>query len=197
MTNGCYAETGPLKIHWRKVSQGLRGKLYKEFCKDVQRLHKGQLWRHNQAGDLIHSKGQIHTLALKELVKANKNKRGFTYTHHLVLNNTRKAVANRHAISHANTNGFTINLSANNVSEADRLADLQIAPVTTVVPETQLTSFLTPKGRRVVICPAVTHDISCADCQLCAISTRKSIVAFPAHGYKKKSMSLRIVQNEE
>jgi len=54
--------------------------------------------------------------------------------------------------------------------------------VTTVLPETQTTNTTTPKGRKVVVCPAtIRDDVSCASCQLCA-KMRDAIIGFPAHG---------------
>jgi len=66
------------------------------------------------------------------------------------------------------------------------LCDLDIAPVTVVLPETQTTNTTTPKGRKVVVCPATIKDnVSCATCQLCA-RQRDTIVGFPAHGVSKR-----------
>ena len=49
--NGCYAEGGPLAMHWRAITEGKRGTAWPEFIAAVEALPKGQLWRHNQAGD--------------------------------------------------------------------------------------------------------------------------------------------------
>ena len=81
-SKGCYAKSGPLALHWRKVSDGERGTDWQGLTKFVRSLPDRQLWRHNQAGDLPHINGQINGTLLGELVRANKGKRGFTYTHH-------------------------------------------------------------------------------------------------------------------
>lgn len=162
-------------------------------------LPEGQLWRHNQAGDLVHRNGRINRPQLTRLAIANahNNKRGFTYTHHLVEGNTKTAKENRYAIALANLNGFTINLSANSLEHADRLAKLGVAPITTVVPENQTKNLRTPEGLKVVICPAVTKEnVKCSTCKLCAIPDRKAIIAFPAHGFRKKSMGLTIMETD-
>jgi hypothetical protein len=139
-------------------------------------LADGQLWRHNQAGDLPGIGDKIDRQALTKLVEANRGRRGFTYTHKPM------SIANRLAIAKANAKGFTVNLSADNLAEADALASLRIGPVVVVLPSDQLTNTTTPDGRKVVICPAVTHDnVTCATCQLCA-RQRDAIVGFPAHG---------------
>ena len=79
---GCYAKSGPLALHWRKVSDGERGTDWQGLTEFVKSLPERQLWRHNQAGDLPHIDGQINGTLLGQLVDANRGKRGFTYTHH-------------------------------------------------------------------------------------------------------------------
>lgn len=178
--NGCYADGGPLAILWRKVSDGF-GLSWDEFCQQIEALPEGQLWRHNQAGDLPGDGDEIDMLALFELTEANKGKRGFTYTHKPMT------IDNKNAVERANSEGFTINLSANNPAHADTLADLSIAPVVTVLPADQVENSTTPQGRKIVVCPAVTRDdVSCATCQLCAKVNRSTIIGFPAHGASKR-----------
>lgn len=83
--------------------------------------------------------------------------------------------------------GFTINLSGNNLGHADTLADLNIGPVVVVLPSAVKTNTVTPKGRKVVVCPATQRDdVSCATCGLCQKARRSVIVGFPAHGSGKK-----------
>jgi len=177
---GCYAKGGPLAIHWRKVTQGDRGLPFDQFCESISALPNGQLWRHNAAGDLIGAGEAIDPVALGQLVKANQGKRGFTYTHKTT------DPANHQWIKAANDWGFCVNASANNLNHADQLADLGIGPVVTVLPIDAPTKQLTPKGRVVVTCPATYRDnVSCATCQLCAVSDRSTIVGFPAHGNAK------------
>lgn len=178
---GCYAESGPLAIHWRKVTQGQSGESYGVFLDKIARLPKGQLWRHNQAGDLIGKGDSLDTLALSLLVKANKGKRGFTYTHKPLATQ-----AEKDAIAQANKGGFTVNLSGNNPAHADTLADMGIAPVVTVLPADAMENTTTPKGRKIVVCPAtIRDDVSCYTCGLCA-RQRDAIVGFPAHGTSKR-----------
>ena len=50
--NGCYAESGPLALHGRALTNGKRGGTLAELCEKVAALPRHQLWRHNQAGDL-------------------------------------------------------------------------------------------------------------------------------------------------
>ena len=180
--NGCYADGGPLAMHWAKVTDRQRGDTFQVFLGKISALPKGQLWRHNQAGDLPGSNGKLDADACVDLCLANAGKRGWTYTHYNVLDND----YNANVVKHMVMNGFVVNLSGNSLDHADKLADLDIAPVTTVLPSDQMTNTVTPAGRKVVVCPAVTRDdVSCEDCQLCA-RLRDVIVGFPAHGNGKK-----------
>ena len=178
--NGCYAEGGPLKMHWDKVSAGQRGTDWSNFLGSIAKLPNGTTWRHNQAGDLCGSANTIDHSALKELVAANKGKNGYTYTHY-----TMNDESNRKAVREANAQGFTINLSAESLTQADELLDLDIGPVALTM-TSAAQSTVTPKGRKVVVCPAQTNEaITCAQCRLCAKSNRKLIVCFRAHGFKR------------
>ena len=178
---GCYADFGPLALFWRKVTQGETGSDFDAFLDQVAALPAGQLWRHNQAGDLPGIGDALDLTALSKLIQANRGKRGFTYTHKPLRDGHE-----RDMVAIANRNGFTINLSGNSLQHADELSDMQIAPVVCVLPSDATENTVTPKGRKVTICPATQRDdISCATCGLCA-RLRETIVGFPAHGPGKK-----------
>jgi hypothetical protein len=180
---GCYAKSAYyMGIHWRKTDR--TGKDIDHLTEKIVALPRGQLWRHNQAGDLPGTGRRIHARSLEGIVTANRGKRGFTYTHKPVLGNQPSRLANRAAIASAVSKGFCINLSANNLKEADQLADLNIAPVVAIVPRKYGFTGLTPRGRRVVLCPAQDKDttVTCARCRLCAQLDRTTIIAFAAHG---------------
>ena len=70
---------------------------------------------------------------LQELVAANAGKHVIAFTHKPVLGDDPVAVENRRLIAMAVEAGFTVNLSADNPAHADRLAELGIAPVVTVL----------------------------------------------------------------
>lgn len=181
-SQGCYASSGPLALHWAKITRGERGVNFSEFCDSIAALPDNQLWRHNQAGDLPGNGLEINGALLGDLVKANQGKKGFTYTHY----NPR--VKNNGAyIKGCNDYGFTVNLSANTPAHADELAALNIAPVVTVLPASQIQNCFTPQGRKIVVCPATIKDgISCATCKLCAVKNRTTIIGFPVHGTQSK-----------
>ncbi len=186
MREGCYAASGPLALHWRAVSDGTRGSDWARFTRSIESLPFDQLWRHNQAGDLPGDGSTVDPVALGELVRANIGRRGFTYTHY----RDSQSLA---WIRHANDWGFTVNLSANNLTDADTLADTGAGPVVTVLPSTVTQNTRTPAGRRVVVCPATQRDdVSCATCQLCQRADRTTIIGFPAHGTQKRKIDIKL-----
>jgi hypothetical protein len=183
--HGCYAESGPLALHWRAVTNQSRGTYWQSFIRQIHELPQGQLWRHNQAGDLPGLNGDIDRNKLEDLAIANQGKRGFTYTHKPP---TRR---NLELISSANAHGFTINLSANTLDHADRLVKTGL-PVVVVLPSEDVDkrNQFTPAGHKVVTCPATrSKRINCSTCGLCQKKNRGFIIGFPAHGTRKKQLS--------
>ena len=184
---GCYAESGPLAIHWAQVSSGSRGEPWQVFLGRIREFPESQLWRHNQAGDLPGAGNRIDATKLGQLASANQGKRGFTYTHKPVIrtNGVPSDVvkSNRSAVRSALRQGFTINLSGNSLSHADKLAKTGL-PVATVVPSGTTTPTLkTPAGNLVVICPAQRmDDKTCASCGLCSKADRSFLIGFLPHG---------------
>jgi hypothetical protein len=207
--NGCYAESGALGMHWDRVSHGLAGGSWSEFCAKVAALRPGRLWRYAQAGALPGYGPQIDGTLLEELVAANSGKNVIAFTHKPVLGDNPIAIANRRLIAAAIKAGFTINLSADNPADADRLAELGIAPVVTVLARAYARRAIrhrfkrrrdawaetigewrdrtaslprhTPAGRRMAICPATYSDATCKTCGACA-RVRDTAIGFPAHG---------------
>jgi len=186
MNAGCYADSGPLALHWNKIPY--RGMPWEDFCEAIAALPAGTLWRHNQAGDLPgDGADRIDGPALMELVEANLGRRGFTYTHYDPTKGD-----NAYWIAAANAMGFTINLSADTLEQADAYAALGIGPVVVVLPSYTSAHGMTPEGRTVAVCPATqTEGVSCATCQVCA-KQRQAIIGFPAHGSRKKVINLRL-----
>ena len=192
--SGCYAKSGALNIHWDRLSNPDHGLSWDEFCDKVSTIPQGSIWRHNQAGDLppdTQFNGVMSYLIdyynMQRLIIANNGKMGFTYTHHSM-----KTSANRDVVKLANNNGFTINLSANNLEHADWLMSLNIGPVVVIqdAKEGERHDTHTPAGHRVVTCPATYMEaVTCQSCKLCARADRKVIVGFPAHGNAKNKVS--------
>lgn len=183
-SSGCYAESGMVRIHWQKVNEDNPKSIsIEQLAGNIASLPKGQLWRHNVAGDLAHTGQIIDRGALRAIVQANKGKRGFTYTHHEVIRN----LSNRASIAAANASGFTVNLSADNLEQADELKALDCGPVVVIMPEDCNKVTHTPAGNTVIQCPATYNDnVQCSNCGICAVSTRRAIIGFPVHGIGKK-----------
>jgi hypothetical protein len=196
-------------MHWDRVSRGLAGGSWSEFCGKVAALRPGRLWRYAQAGDLPGNGVTIDATLLEELVAANAGKNVIAFTHKPVLGDNPVVIENRSLIAAAIKAGFTINLSADNTAHADKLAELGIAPVVTVLARAYArravrhrfkrrpdqwaetigewrdrTASLprhTPAGRRIAICPATYSDATCRTCGACA-RVRDAVIGFPAHG---------------
>lgn len=189
-TNGCYAEVGRVAIHWRKLSDDSKGIAQSELMESIAKLPKGTLWRHNISGDLkpdAKHPDMIDSEFMRQLIDANKGKKGFTYTHHKVMGDAASASVNRAFIKGANLHGFTVNLSADSIKDADNLKALDIGPVVTIMPEDCDKVTVTPAGNTVVQCPATYNEnIQCSNCGICQVSNRKAIIGFPVHGVAKK-----------
>ena len=184
---GCYANGGPLAIHWAAVTNGKRGDDYAAFCDKIRQLPKGQLWRHNQAGDIIDPNTKAGRVALEQLTAANRGRRGFTYTHH------RRSAAAIQAIKAATANGFTVNASCHGEREADAAMANGLRAVLVVPKDEPRRFWETAGGNRVAVCPATYRDgIDCATCQLCQSRPQNVVIAFPAHGtsYRKAELAL-------
>ncbi|MGH7094270.1 MAG: DUF7227 family protein [Stellaceae bacterium] len=207
--NGCYAFYGALGHFWSGVSDGTRGGSWDRLCAKVRALPKRTLWRYAQAGDLPGADDAIDRQLLQQLVIANRGRRVIAFTHKPVLPETAVALANRDIIALANAAGFTINLSADHPADADRLANLKIGPVVTILcrayarqvvrhrakgrPDEWAETIVqwrdriaslprhTPAGRRIAICPATYSSATCASCGACA-EPRPAVIGFPAHG---------------
>jgi hypothetical protein len=197
---GCYALYGMLGSHWRRV--GEQGDTWDAFCADVARLPEGTLWRHNVAGDLPGQGEALDRERFGQLVEANRGRRGFTYTHKL-------DPAHFDAYQWANLEGFTVNLSAGSLDQADRLFQApfvsptqddamgdftRAGPVVVTLPEDAPKTLRTPMGRRVTVCPAQTDAMTCEECRLCAHPFRTTIVGFRAHGQAKRFVGERSVR---
>ena len=166
-------------------------------------------WRYAQAGDLPGYGAEIDGELLEELVAVNTGRNVIAFTHKPALGDDTVAVENRRLIAAAVKAGFTINLSADNPAHADRLAELGIAPVVTVLARAYAREAVrhrfkrrrdewaetirewrdrtvslpryTPAGRRIAICPATYTDATCKTCGACA-NVRDAVIGFPAHG---------------
>lgn len=179
--HGCYADNYGLNFHWDAITRGERGVDWKQHLRDVAALPAGILWRAWQAGDLPHTAGRISRRFLLGLIQANKGKRGFTYTHHKL-----SLGENLQLIRQANRQGLTINVSTESESAADSAIAAGLPAVVVVPSDEQRTTWHTPAGNVVLVCPAQRSDTkTCADCGLCQSRGKRVIIGFIAHGTSK------------
>lgn len=199
---GCYAEFGPLRIHWNDISNHKKGLTFSEFLQKIRQLPRRQLWRYGQAGDLPGIGEVINRDELLELARANRGRPVIAFTHKSMTDE------NLSAVREAGEMGFHINLSADDVKEADDLASTGL-PVATVLPveygrknsrgswvETlaeyrnriKNLGLTTPEGRKIAICPATYLNTRCSDCRVCSHSRKGVIIGFPAHGIKRNKI---------
>jgi hypothetical protein len=177
----CYAKFSFLGMHWKKVDSDKVNNDWNHFLQFVSTLPSGQLWRHNQAGDLPGIGENIDKQALSQLINANVGKSGFTYTHKPLTSDNLKW------IRYANKKGFTINLSCDNLIQASELFKSTDVPITVTVSETFPMNRLFMNDVKYVTCPAQVEDtITCKQCQWCAMPNRTWIIMFKMHGSKRK-----------
>lgn len=196
--SGCYADGGPLAIHWRAVTNKLRGLSWEDFLAWCHGLPTGTLWRHNQAGDLPGNGTKLDAAMCMQLARNARHTRGFTYTHYPVLEGEASDATvahNRDVIRRMNETGFTVNVSANSPSHAAKIRAAfeayecgYIVPIATVLPES---NFPRHAGKdRLTVCPAAVDDtdtINCQTCQLCQRIDRRAVIGFPAHGARRRA----------
>jgi len=184
---GCYGLAGGIQFHWSKVSKGLRGDNFNDFLNKFKEFPKNFPFRYGQVGDLPGKNLNNDTKKLNSLVKACSHLKSWAYTHKPVLKGKAKQsilIKNRKAIKEANKNGFTINLSCDNLKEVDAAIKLKIAPVVVVLPMGTTGATMTKGGNKVIICPAQTTQTTCSKCQLCQ-KQRSVVVGFLPHGTGK------------
>jgi hypothetical protein len=200
-TGGCYAMSGPVRMHWDRTNNS--GVTLDQLLENVRNLPHGQVWRYGVSGDLPGVEEKISPFMLRRLIEANRGRKGFAYTHKNPHNDN-----NARQIRYANQNGFTVNLSSNNIAQVDEYMALGIGPVVTIVPDDfsqeRASAGLTESGRErkvalwrhthtpggtmVVQCPAEYRDeVSCSNCggaggPLCSRADRKFAVGFTVHG---------------
>lgn len=188
--NGCYAETGPLNLHWRKVSDRSRGFGIEDFVNAIKTLPEGSCFRHNQSGDLPHNNGLINAHALELIADACAERKltAWTYTHHSVEN-----MNNTVMIKRSNNVGLTVNVSAHSQQHAVDVYRRGMPAVCIVPKDTQVNSWCND-GVKFVVCPAQTKaNLTCAECKLCANADRTCVVAFKAHGTQAKKVEATII----
>mgnify|MGYP005996734291 CR=1 FL=1 len=179
--NGCYADGGPLRFHWDKVSRGERGKPWREHLADLAALPAGSQLRLNQAGDLPATDGKLSRLYARALAAAVRHLKAWTYSHHKLT------PSNLQILRFLNRQGLTVNCSTESESAADAAVAAGLPAVLTVDSAETRAQWSTAAGNRVIVCPAQQRDgVTCSDCMLCHKRGRRVVVAFLAHGNGKR-----------
>lgn len=197
---GCYAEHGPLQIHWKGVTEGTRGKPFDEFVKQVSQLPPRITWRYGQAGDLPGEGDKIDRDQLMALTRANRGRPVIAYTHKPLTEE------NVESLKEASAGGFHVNISTEDFDDCDKAIAQGFSAVVVLPADYQrgkdepLTQFKertkgmkTPAGHPIAICPATYTDTNCQLCEVCSKPrARNAVVGFPAHGTRKKIVSSRL-----
>ncbi|MFA5048338.1 MAG: hypothetical protein WC516_04945 [Patescibacteria group bacterium] len=149
-----------------------------------------------QAGDLPGYNERINIKKVRRLIKACEGLMAWGYTHKPPHIGNNKKI-----IKYCNKNGLTINLSANNLTHADKLYNLKIGPVVVTLPKDCGKRVVTPAGRKVMICPAINSNTTCKTCgglkgALCYRADRNYIIGFPAHGFASGKVSKIVEEND-
>lgn len=187
---GCYAASGPLKLHWDKVTAGQRGGDWLALQDSIvaAKLKPGSLLRHNQAGDLPHQGGILNWTVIQYLytIFTAAKLRAFTYTHH------RQTEYNLQVVADCNAAGFTVNLSCDTESRAAEMHK-QGFPSVCVTPKYDQRKSWQVDGVNFLTCPAQLRDgVTCQTCQLCSVADRPVVLAFRAHGSGARKVSERV-----
>lgn len=188
MREVCYAASGPLNLHWNAVSNGQRSRGWRDHLDDLSTLPVGSALRLNQAGDLVAGmSGRLSRAFLNGLVSVVKARRlqAWTYTHH-----DHMIGENAKLLRRANREGLRINVSTETEESADRAIAAGLPAVLAVSSHESRTVWRTADRNLVKVCPAQIRDTDCSRCMLCHKRGSKVIIAFLAHGIRKKTANL-------
>jgi hypothetical protein len=180
MKDECYAMKGyHTRLHGDAITRQDRGVPPEQFIKQVAALRPGTMFRHDVGGDLWHLRGQVDHTLLRNLTKAVQHlSHAWTYTHH------KPNGFNHAALRHATANGFTVNISTENLDDAVKYYKRGY-PVTCVV--NQMPERFTHKGVTFVRCQnqcdgGQTQCIGCGNGEpMCAKADRSYVIAFEKH----------------
>ena len=204
----CYAKFHHTKRHWIKLDLGQRGYTFALFLDKLMDLDADQLARGNQWGDQPGDGTYLDVPAFRALVARVGRFRAWSYAHYPLTPNTIREFRSATAL------GYTVNVSADTLAQADEKAATGLPTVVTIdghakgCPMTRKKeergnctcpkTLETPMGQRVVVCPAQLFlDMTCAKCgngkPLCYRKDRAYIIGFRAHG-AGANKKLRVIQ---
>jgi hypothetical protein len=188
---GCYAQSGPLNLHWLKVTAGERGSDFLTFLSKLKALPQGAAFRHNQAGDLPHNNGRISRTFIRQIVQAVSHLKAYTYSHHKL-----SLGENLQLLRYANRNGLTVNVSCESEQQVDDTIAAGLPAVVVIPSDEKRTTWHTKGGNVVLVCPAQRIDSkTCADCMLCHKRGSRIAIGFLAHGTGKRKAEANLPAN--
>lgn len=197
----CYAgpdkSGGPLSWFWHNVTIGKAKNIHSlsDHIKKLKNLAKDSPVRLFQAGQYNHTKrGTLNRNELRQFIAATKHLKPISYVHTSDLD----------TVKWANDQGFPLIHSANTIEDIDiRVPNSVVISHTNErnceenfqdwrnrlrITTDHIKSKTNSKGR-VFVCPAqVTDDVTCASCMACNRMKSGDIVAFIAHGSKKRKI---------
>lgn len=181
--NGCYAESGMVAIHTRKLNKAFDSQTPEDIAKEESNAIRGL------SGNLdlrVHTVGDCKTpesaRIVSDAMRHHRKKRGrgaWTYTH---------AWRN---VPVENWQGESVLASTETVSDAKEA--MQAGYPTAIVVE----EFDSPKpyfkdGIKILPCPAQTQDKQCVNCRACmhgdSLLRTKTVIGFVPHGSQKKKV---------
>lgn len=186
----CYAKQHHASRHWARLDSGERGVSFPAFLEALERLPAGGLARGNQWGDQPGDGESLDVPAFRALVSRASRLRAWSYSHYPLTLETVREFRSAAAL------GYTVNASADTISEADAKAATGL-PTVVVLPSDAPKVGATPAGRRVVVCPAQTSErVTCETCgngrPLCYRAERDYVIGFRAHGAKAGEITRRL-----
>lgn len=167
---GCYAESGPLRLTWDRVSRGdartgIVGQGPDTLADAIDAVPRGILLRLGDAGDISF---------------------GLTFVPDSIDRAVRRAIQRGvSVIAYSHATGrlpYWVNRSTEGPHPDEPKGKGWGHPTVRVYASPEDI----PDDKRIVRCPAEYADISCDRCRLCAKHWRHSIVAFTAHGTGKR-----------
>jgi hypothetical protein len=188
----CYALFGPQGLYWRKIGNSIGMSFMQLFYYLRRHIPRHTVWRHNVSGDLPSRRPDnqdIDPRFVKVICKLNKQCQsyGFTYTH-------KPWRKNIYTLYYAYENGFTINVSTDDMDDAVEAYNRSLPTTVTVAHDTP--AQLHHNGVRFVVCPEQTGKMrNCVECKLCYKHDRKYVIMFRAHGPKARSITTGATQH--
>ena len=180
---GCYAEGGPLRIWWDRLSEpgGSFGLDFRQFVEELRGLPGDSVVRLNQAGDLPGRGRRLDRGRCLRIADALGHvAAAWTYTHYPPTEH------NVGVAAEMERRGVVVNFSHERAAEVETLAP---AVVLVAGGGRQRTA----DGRKVVVCPAQTgRRANCEECLLCAKGVgRGFVVGFVPHGSRARLVQER------